>query len=387
MNRYRYLIPTFIGPILLILYIPCYLLNGLLIRWGEEFFHPDYFIFIFCAFAAIHGAMRVCCFHPAFSKAYFNWLVLTPWDSSKPLPRGPVHLVWVDLVVLGLVSLLAYPALSYKVWIIPSVFLGAYLLFLNIALVMQGQGDGMLISVFVAPFLWWPYGPWSIFPVLLMLYGIAYWALCKQIKEFPWNTGWWKDNPVQQWKLQAGSLQQVGWPFYPMLIPDSTGISLSQSVVVAGLITWWVHSVSFIVGFPFIKFITTMFLLFLGMLRLVLYETGMTYRAPISFWGRMFTIYWFIRGYDRVFLASFLAAINTILFLLLPIWIQWPSWILHDIGVFSTLFILFAMPPTLQNWRLTGSYRIPPRWIRQKTSSTTKTPDQIFHRICSGSSS
>ena len=56
--------------------------------------------------AALYGGFRVIAFHPVYRPKYRAWLESTPWTSGKPLPVGPVSLVWEDGVVLSLLCLL-----------------------------------------------------------------------------------------------------------------------------------------------------------------------------------------------------------------------------------------------------------------------------------------
>ena len=48
--------------------------------------------------SALYGYYRVRAFHPFYSRQYWQWLCLTPWSIDKPLPTGPVHLIWADLI-------------------------------------------------------------------------------------------------------------------------------------------------------------------------------------------------------------------------------------------------------------------------------------------------
>src|SRR5438046_2314432 len=51
--------------------------------------------------AGLFAAFRLWRFHPACNTSYAWWLSLTPWTADKPLPMGPVQLVWQDALVLG----------------------------------------------------------------------------------------------------------------------------------------------------------------------------------------------------------------------------------------------------------------------------------------------
>ena len=53
-----------------------------------------------------YGMFRVIAFHPMFLREYSTWLERTPWKPGLPLPLGPVHLNWPDLLVAGGMALL-----------------------------------------------------------------------------------------------------------------------------------------------------------------------------------------------------------------------------------------------------------------------------------------
>ena len=49
--------------------------------------------------ALAYGVFRAIVFNPFWRLAYREWLLATPWQHPQPLPLGPVHLVWQDLVL------------------------------------------------------------------------------------------------------------------------------------------------------------------------------------------------------------------------------------------------------------------------------------------------
>src|SRR5436190_8238008 len=55
-------------------------------------------IVILVAAAGVYAFFRLWRFHPACNPAYCAWLEMSPWTASKPLPVGPIHLVWQDAV-------------------------------------------------------------------------------------------------------------------------------------------------------------------------------------------------------------------------------------------------------------------------------------------------
>jgi len=50
--------------------------------------------------AFFYGAARAWHFHPIFDSRYHDWLANSPWNPSHALPKGPLHLVWSDAIVV-----------------------------------------------------------------------------------------------------------------------------------------------------------------------------------------------------------------------------------------------------------------------------------------------
>src|SRR5262245_39521995 len=66
--------------------------------------------------AATIGAVRVLMTHPIFQDEYREFLARTPWDRTKPLPLGPVHIVPQDALPAGsLLALMAFQPLLHPV--------------------------------------------------------------------------------------------------------------------------------------------------------------------------------------------------------------------------------------------------------------------------------
>src|SRR6266487_2602254 len=62
---------------------------------------------ILASAAGVYALYRLWRFHPACNQPYAAWLKLSPWTADKPLPLGPIHLVWQDAVVVGALTALA----------------------------------------------------------------------------------------------------------------------------------------------------------------------------------------------------------------------------------------------------------------------------------------
>src|SRR5689334_10874057 len=56
--------------------------------------------------AAFYGMYRAVVFHPFCREDYRKWLEQTPWTVHRPLPMGPIPLIWEDGIILGLLILI-----------------------------------------------------------------------------------------------------------------------------------------------------------------------------------------------------------------------------------------------------------------------------------------
>ena len=97
--------------------------------------------------------------------------------------------------------------------------------------------------------------------------------------------------------------------------------------------------------------------------RLLAYTIG--YMPPISFWGRVRTFRWIIPRYDVIFVAPLLILALVATLFWEPVWDIRPGRILAAITA-GYVFIALGFPPTLEEWRLTGSHRIIPTVQKQE---------------------
>src|SRR5260370_34411676 len=54
--------------------------------------------------AGFYALFRLWRFHPACNLGYAAWLKSTPWTAKKSLRVGPIHLVWQDVLVIGVLA-------------------------------------------------------------------------------------------------------------------------------------------------------------------------------------------------------------------------------------------------------------------------------------------
>ena len=75
--------------------------------------------------AVIYGVFRAVYFNPMEHRAYGAWLSESPWQFPRPLPLGPLHLVWQDLFIVGLLTAI-FPHDFLTRLNVPTIFLLAY---------------------------------------------------------------------------------------------------------------------------------------------------------------------------------------------------------------------------------------------------------------------
>ena len=108
---------------------------------------------------AAFGVFRAAAFHPLFRSKYRALARTDAVDGRKPLPLGPIHLVWQDAVVLGIVMLALHGTLLGRVWAL-GAFLLAYVGTLGVSFWLTGPwwmgyivlfGLGLSIRLAVEP--------------------------------------------------------------------------------------------------------------------------------------------------------------------------------------------------------------------------------------------
>lgn len=315
-------------------------------------------LLVICSVA--YGAYRVRLFHPFRNERYRRWIEVAPWTFDKPLPVGPVHLVWTDLAVLGVLCSLGYVnRVSNFLWL-PALFLTAYLVYL-IATFDRRQIQFVTLALFLGPFVFYPHRDLRIsVGVLAGIYLLAYFGYRAQFKQFPWNTSYWRPDISREYRNKAIAEGVIGWPYRTLNAYEPTmRLSFVSALALSILATWWLHSIAWVFGEKErVALLTTiMGLVYLPViLRLLAYIRG--FWPPIGLFGRIFTLRWVIPGYDKVFVAplcALLVATGTQIFggrLGLPL--VWR----FELGFFVMFFAVLSIPPSLRSWRLVGRHRL-----------------------------
>jgi|GEM_PF-1861545 len=318
--------------------------------------------------AAVLGAYRAIVFHPRYDTAYRDWLAQTPWTAAKPLPRGPIHLVWPDglvvvvLILIGLLTpdvepmrivsiyLLAYCAATVSLTLATLTFVPAYLAFFCMG--------------FMARF--WSL-PWVCGALGLVSYLVVYWGIRSSLKSFPWSQGT-ENGPLSEavaLALGGAKKDKLGWPYERLLVQPARAFDerklVTHSFIVCLLLGWWISCLAAHAADP-VDFLDGMrgfgyMIAFFGSLfRLAAYVSG--YAPPISLAGRITARRLLVPGYDAAFLVF-------------PLMFLAPETVVkvgEALGVSPmvyapiipplVLFIALATPPGLRQWRLTGRHRM-----------------------------
>lgn len=367
-NWRQVLPPLGITVILFVLYLLSYLPDLYFIRLGFPVPKETGRIRMpFLIFAStLYGYYRVRAFHPFYSRKYREWLCLTPWSIEKPLPKGPVHLIWADLITLIPLTILAYSNYSIYTLVPVIVFVCVYLVLTCITFVAE-QASFAVLCLFLAPFAIYPFANQNIAVlVLIVLYIICWVGLRQFLRGFPWNTKYWKADMVKELREQAIRQRVIGWPFKYLNVYETFEISISGAFMLSLLLTWWVHVIRWALGSPPISVGLFVFLV----IHIAFYRAGIyvgIYRPPISLLGRFFTGRLVIPRYDKIYVAPICVLLSGTV---LPFG-------LHHLGLgkvwnlelcfFLVVFLALSLPPSLREWRLTGAYRIS-RHVQKITS-------------------
>jgi hypothetical protein len=320
------------------------------------------------ALCFFYGVYRVTRFHPYFHPGYCRWLASTPWVDRKPLPLGPVHLVWQDAFVLVPLALLSLFQVDLDPLTLVPVLMGGYLVLLSLTFIEPGLagfayalafGLGLLVRLWPIP---WACALAAVGSYLVGYVGLRCW-LRKSLRvinlsqlESPTNLS---ESPTEPALDRSG----LGWPFN-QLGPkwlSRARISSGHAVVVSLLAGWWLYACAALVRHPMnarqlLSVVAVISVSGVVAGRTALYCNG--YAAPISFWGRVWTLRWIIPGYDQVFLGPVLALLGGLFFLRQFDLANLDALYAFPIAMSFALFVALAMPPSLKAWRLTGNHRI-----------------------------
>ncbi len=337
-------------------------------RGGEP---AEIILFLSFGFIGFYALFRVGGFHPAFRAGYYEWLRHTPWTSAKPLPMGPIHLVWQDVAIVSLVYGLACVRSTEEVsFSVVKVFMTCYLIALGTAHYWTGKKVWAYATFFASCFLiaFWR-DDWRLFSfAAAVTYAIAFFGLRVSLAAWPWEDVKSLQKTFQNISAINNRDQKdpklLGWPYDRLAPPKSEEVDTPWDVIyVMGiLLAAWMFVVYHYLRFdmPDRGYLVLYGYMVSGIIgRVCAYCNG--YAPPINFWGRILTFRWIIPGYDQVIVAPFCALVVGVAAWYVPGWLGGidPLWVSPPAFILIW-WILMGMPPSLREWRLTGNHRIVP---------------------------
>lgn len=316
---------------------------------------------IFAIAAGGYAVFRLARFHPVCNRRYRAWLVLSPWTVDKPLPLGPVHLVWQDAIVIGALTAIAgwhahvNPLLPAGVFGL--VYCGGMTLLLDIA----SCPAACLLLGFLWPALMLPVmNGWPMAGLIVALLAVIWHGYLKSRKSFLRAPR--SKKSIWQTEVSIGGMSNVGWP-YARLSPkfSSPPVSISASFFISLLIGWWYYCAILCFQFAPMHEVIIIFAAMAALFRLLGYCARIT--PAFNLWGRLVTGRFIVPGFDQVFLTPLAAVLLAIVGCVIIR--RSGSWCPEvESCVFALLwFVLLGGGPTYRKWILTGQHRYnpPPR--------------------------
>ncbi len=314
------------------------------------------------AAAVMLGMVRAHAFHPLYQPGYRNWLMVTPWTGRVPLPMGPIHLVPQDAVLLMLALLLWHDPQISRLYL-PLGFLCGYLVLLCASYPATGiAGFFYLLAFGLGEVIRQWYEPATALVIAVWLYLAGWIGLRRMLARFPWGlSSFWTATSMQSF-AEANVRQMLGWPL-DQLQRCLVKCSYVHGTLLSLLAGWWAYCLVSLIPNPLDAAIF-MRIGLVGATCMSLFARTfpywLNYRPPISFWGRLLTLRWIIPGYDHILVGPMLifVAATTLPHLLV-------GWHVPDLAALAvTLSVVLGlaanMPPSLEQWRLTGFHRIVP---------------------------
>ena len=368
-GRFRVLLPP---PVFIVMYFGVYVLASvpLMLVGGppipqidEKLRVPP--IVVHFAGLAIYGIYRAAMFHPFFRQGYRQWLETTPWTLGKPLPVGPAHLVWEDVLIVAAMGLPLWlmgdvqPLASY------TIALGAYLLVLGLTFSTTGAwGFQFIVSFGVGLGLrLWRERPEVYAAVILVTYVIGLIGLRRSLRHWPWADV----VSIDVNHLEGPSkTSPLGWPFDrlgPRADTPARPRTAWGKLFTALLTGWWCYVLEHLTDDPMGQVVLgriTVLNLCLILISVRMSTTITGYAAPISLAGRITRLRPLIPSYDQIFVSPIAAA-----FLVtagpsgLDYW-GVPLDIAIPVCTALALTALWLGGPDRRTWQLIAKHRITP---------------------------
>ncbi len=357
-------LPEFPG---LMIYMASLLFVFVFLTWVESRLGQDLPIksrlvnFLLFYGAVYHAVFRVLVFHPVFRSGYRSWLELTPWTFRKPLPLGPVELVWEDGLVLGPLILISNTLPDSRAPQLLCTFLLVHLIGVNLSFwLTRSRGFGYATAFGLGLAVWTWYEPIACLAVLAGTYALAYEGLRRALARFPWvRRGSTETVHDATWIEYLGFyLEPCGWPHDRMMadVIRCPSVRRIHAVLCTSLACWWFYALVSLINDPEVRwgvsvggFVAAMS--FTPIIRLGIYIQG--YLTPLGPWARIRTNRWIVPGYDRVFVAPICSPLVGLAVLVLLSACGVPGPARCTVAAGMSILAALITPPRLREWRLT----------------------------------
>lgn len=324
--------------------------------------------------AGVFALYRLGRFHPACNPGYAAWLKRSPWTPDKPLPLGPVHIVWQDAAVVGVLAGLAHwhahvdPAL-------PLIVFGAvYLAAMTLLLAFTRTWMPCLCLGFLWPALSLPAAKGlPTFGILGAILLVIWYGHRKSLRAFPWQRGGsgaadsMRLDRAKSWlevdiripalnNVPSVQTSDLGWPFQ-WLSPKvgNAPIAASTSLALSALFGWWTYCAIVSLEIPPSAAALLFFAVMAALMRLGIYCSGVV--PSFNLWGRFASGRIIVPGFDQVWVTPLvviaLATAGGVAVRHAGGW--YPE---VTAGVVALLWwALLSGGPTMRTWVLTGQHR------------------------------
>jgi len=348
------------------------------------------------------GAYRVCGFHPAADQKYRLYLSYIPWVFSKPLLKGPLHLVWEDVVVIGWLTLLVFINDPKFYWVALLLFGLVYLLGHLLVFFMTRQYGYALAFLFILPCTVYPVLDIKItLSILAALYVWCYFGQRDYLKNFPWQTDFWKIDQEQAQLNRYKREAMIGWPCQVLVwMRQHYSVKWINALFISGLLTWWLHvlvrlcyemifrdfnfnqNLDYEVFWKITSYPVGYLTVLMAFLRLGKYIQIAA--SPINLWGRLATGRLIIPKYDQIFCGPLLILFVGAGIPCLMGKVHFFSVVLVEACFFLSVLIRLTFPPKLEDWLLTGDYRLRQSSLNKSAvRNAVSTMPDTFNRMLS----
>lgn len=343
-------------------------------RLPPGFLGLAYFLLFYAAIH--HGLLRALLFHPVFRPGYRSWLELTPWTSRKPLPLGPVELVWEDGMFLAPLILICNTLPLPLAPQLLCAFLLAHLLAVDLSLwFTRSRGFAYATAFGLGLAVWTWREPITCLVVLAATYAMAYEGLRRALARFPWHPRG-EARPMRSFLLKeffganlmeafGANRDPCGWPHDRMMgdVIHCPGVRRADAFLGTALACWWFYALVSLLTEPAARegisagaFALAVLVSYVG--RMSAYIQA--YVPPLTLWARIRTNRWIIPNYDRVFIAPACPPLAALAVVVLLGACGVPAPARYTVAGGTAILAALITPPRLREWRLTGGHRIVP---------------------------